>query len=283
MGYLHINNLYKDNKILLFKECYTMEKIHGTSAHILWKNNKVILFSGGAPHTVFTTLFNYEKLTKLFTENFPEKTVTIFGEAYGSKEQGMSETYGKQLKFIVFDVQVGDMFVDVPTAENIAKQFELEFVHYNKIDVTIENLDAERSRPSTQAKRNGITEDKISEGIVVRPLVELRSNNDERVIAKHKNDIFRETKTVRVITEEKLAILGGAEEVATEWVTEMRLTHVLDKLQCAIEVESIKKVIIAMVEDILREAVDEIVDTPEVRRAIGVHTAIMFKDRIKNR
>jgi intein/homing endonuclease len=29
MSYLHINNLYKDREILLFKECYAMEKIHG--------------------------------------------------------------------------------------------------------------------------------------------------------------------------------------------------------------------------------------------------------------
>lgn len=29
MGYLKINNLYKEQTILLFKECYALEKIHG--------------------------------------------------------------------------------------------------------------------------------------------------------------------------------------------------------------------------------------------------------------
>ena len=30
MGYMHIDNLYKDQRILQFKECYALEKIHGT-------------------------------------------------------------------------------------------------------------------------------------------------------------------------------------------------------------------------------------------------------------
>jgi hypothetical protein len=32
MAYLHIENLYKARDIMLFRECYAMEKIHGTSA-----------------------------------------------------------------------------------------------------------------------------------------------------------------------------------------------------------------------------------------------------------
>ena len=32
MSYMHIDNLYKNQDILLFKECYALEKIHGTSA-----------------------------------------------------------------------------------------------------------------------------------------------------------------------------------------------------------------------------------------------------------
>jgi hypothetical protein len=42
MGYLKINNLYKDKKILQFKQVYAMEKIHGC----LDKNSLVKLSSG---------------------------------------------------------------------------------------------------------------------------------------------------------------------------------------------------------------------------------------------
>lgn len=29
MGYMHINNLYKNQEILMFKECFALEKVHG--------------------------------------------------------------------------------------------------------------------------------------------------------------------------------------------------------------------------------------------------------------
>ena len=34
MGYRHIDNLYKNQDILLFRECFALEKIHGTSANV---------------------------------------------------------------------------------------------------------------------------------------------------------------------------------------------------------------------------------------------------------
>lgn len=54
MGYLHIENLYKNQDIMMFKECYALEKIHGTGAHVKWKNAQVEYFSGGAQNEVFT-------------------------------------------------------------------------------------------------------------------------------------------------------------------------------------------------------------------------------------
>ncbi len=47
MGYLHIDNLYKVRDILLFKRCYAMNKLHGTSSHISWKEGKLHYFPGG--------------------------------------------------------------------------------------------------------------------------------------------------------------------------------------------------------------------------------------------
>lgn len=55
MGYLHIENLYKNKTILLFRECYALEKIHGSSAHVSFRVNDdgtdaVNLFAGGGSH-----------------------------------------------------------------------------------------------------------------------------------------------------------------------------------------------------------------------------------------
>ena len=42
MGYRHIENLYRPRAqtILLFRECYALEKIHGTSAHVAWRDGR---------------------------------------------------------------------------------------------------------------------------------------------------------------------------------------------------------------------------------------------------
>jgi len=56
MGYADIENLYKNQDVLLFKEVYALEKLHGTSAHILWKDGQLTFFSGGEKHTNFVAL-----------------------------------------------------------------------------------------------------------------------------------------------------------------------------------------------------------------------------------
>ncbi|MBK8736540.1 MAG: hypothetical protein IPL98_11845 [Saprospiraceae bacterium] len=145
----------------------------------------------------------------------------------------------------------------------------------------LEALNAERDKPSTQAKRNGIEEDKIREGIVLRPLVEFIMKNGSRVIAKHKRDEFKETKTPREVSPEQLNT-GRCKAIADEWVTEMRLKHVLDKLPQGINVESTKLVIEAMVEDVYREAKGEIVESKDVTKFIGSRTAQLFKQKLQS-
>ncbi len=168
MGYLHIDNLYKNQTILLFKEVWALEKIHGTSAHIGWKHDekKIHFFSGGESHEKFVALFDRDFLIKKFEEVFPDISVVIFGEAYGGKQQAMSHTYGKELKFIGFDVKVGEYWLNVPNAKDVCKQFNIEFVAYVKVSTDLESLNAERDKPSVQAVRNGITEPKKREGYV---------------------------------------------------------------------------------------------------------------------
>jgi hypothetical protein len=280
MGYMHINNLYKDIDILMFKECYALEKIHGTSAHISLKNGNMIYFSGGMPYNTFISIFNIEKIEKNFKDNFPDMDITVYGEAYGGKCQGMSETYGKDAKFVAFDVKVGDNWLSVPDAEDVVKKLELEFVDYVKISTDLEKIDFERDKPSTQAIRNGMGNDKLREGVVLRPLIELRKNNGNRIIVKHKRAEFLETATKRKVEPDKLKVLTEADEIAKEWVTPMRLSHVLDKLNNPTEIEKTPVVIKAMIEDITREAEGEIIISPVVIKGIGKYTANLYKEKI---
>lgn len=282
MAYMHIDNLYKNGDILLHKRCYAMEKIHGTSAHISYKNGRIAFFSGGAKYEEFVKLFDIDSLQeKMGALNLGDTSLHIYGEAYGGKMHGMSATYGNSLKFVVFEVKIGDMWLAVPQAESFANDLGLEFVHYLEIPCDLESIDRQMNEPSVQAIRNGIPELKMREGIVLRPLIEVRKNNGERIIAKHKRPEFSETRTPRVVGD-KLEKMAEANAIVKEWATEERLSHILGRGEVELQIENIGKIIELMVEDIYREGEGEIVESNELRKAIGRTTALMCK-RLLNR
>lgn len=322
IGYMHIENLYRPaaQVILMFRECWALEKIHGTSAHVSFKYTElgwsVTFFSGGESHPKFVALFDQEKLLIAVKDlGIPiDKEITIYGEAYGGKQQGMSTTYGKELKFIVFDVQIGDTWLSVPDAGDVAKKLGLEFVHYVKcslmkleypkdaegktiwgeenltIVTNLSEIDVQRDAPSIQAVRNGCStpeafargEGPKREGVVLRPLVEMTLNNGSRVICKHKGDAFKETATPRpVVDPAQMKVLDDANAIANEWVTVMRLQHVLDKIpKSPNSMGTIPQIIKAMQEDVLREAEGEIVVTEMVKKAIGKKAVELYKQHL---
>lgn len=67
MGYTHINNLYRDQRILAFTHCYALEK---------WKDGKLGFFSGDQKH---------DKLAANF-QHLGHDEVIVYGEAYGGKQ-----------------------------------------------------------------------------------------------------------------------------------------------------------------------------------------------------
>jgi hypothetical protein len=279
MAYLDIDNLYKNRDIFLFKECIAAEKIHGTSAHVRWRDGKVSFFSGGVDHASFVKLFDEERLCDAF-KKLEQPDIVVYGEAYGGKCQGMSATYGKDLRFVAFECRVGNHWLNLHRAEYITTELHLDFVPYRVIPATIEALDAEIMLDSEQAVKVGMGPGHMREGIVVHPPIEVTRNNGGRIIAKHKRADFAETKTPRPLSEDRLKVLAKAQEIADEWVTEMRLTHVLDAFPNA-DLSRMGEIIKAMVGDIEKEAVGEITEiTPETHKTIARNTALLFKRRL---
>ena len=296
MGYRHIDNLYKNQMIMLFKECYACEKVHGTSAHISFKRISTVapegidgiepdkidikFFSGGASHEQFVSLFDKQVLEDKFRDlGFNE--LTIYGEAYGGKMQGMSKTYGPTLQFIAFEIETATSWFDMPRVEHFANLLGIECVPYVKIPCTLEALDAEKNRDSEVAIRRGMGPGHIREGVVLRPLHEFvhQGENGGTIRSKHKRDEFKETATKREVVNDPnyLKVLSDAQAIADEWVTEERLNHVLDKLDMADG--DLGKLIGAMFEDVTREAAGEIVVGKETRGAISKKVVKMYKDR----
>jgi hypothetical protein len=280
---MKIHNLYSDRKIQMFRECWAMEKVHGTSAHIKISNNKIIYFSGGESHDRFVSLFNETDILERHSINKLPDNIYIHGEAYGEKQQGMSDTYGKELRFIAFDVKVGDgddkTWFDIPQAEIFCNLLNIEFVPYWKVNTTNEALDEAKDRDSEVAKRRGIESPKKMEGVVLRPLIEMYDRHHSRIICKHKRDDFRETKSKRSLTDEEVKILTDAEEIADEWITEMRINHIVGKFP-EVDITMTGKIIKMIVEDVLIEGKGEFIESHAVTRALSKKAGTIFKQML---
>jgi hypothetical protein len=283
MGYRKIPNLYKDKTIFLFRQCVASEKVHGTSAHISFNaiTGNLTFFSGGARHDQFVALFDQHALIDAFKKNHEEHSdcteITIYGEAYGGNVQRMKDTYGSNLNFIVFEVALNENWMSHFQAERIAVRLGFEFVPYRIIDVTEDSINEEMVADSEVAKRRGMGEGKMREGIVLRPLQELIHPNGGRIICKHKRPEFAEREhTPRIADPDELKFLQDAQAIADEWVTAMRLNHVLDKFPDA-TMEDANKIIRAMIADVETEGQGEIVSSKEARKAISKKTMVLFK------
>ena len=286
MSYMDIPNLYKAQEILLFKEIWSMEKLHGTSAHIGWKpEGGMQYFQGGTNKDSFLKLFDQEKLKVTFEEYIAARSVEkfpiiVYGEAYGGKLQGMSATYGKDLRFAAFEVKIGDHWLVVPAAEEISRRLGFDFVPYKHIPGTIEAVELALYEDSEQAIKNGMGPGHPREGIVLRPPIEVTKNNGSRIMAKHKNPKFSETKTPHEVDPARMKILVDAEAIAEEWVTPMRLVHVLDAFPEPWDMQITRDVIRGMIADVFKESKGEIIDSKEAHTAIGTRTAKLFKEKL---
>jgi hypothetical protein len=278
MGYRHIDNLYKETTILQFRACFALEKVHGTSAHVMWRDGVLSFFSGGEKHERFVGLFDVGDLHERFTALGHDK-VTVYGEAYGGSQQAMRATYGDALAFIAFEVQIGETWLSVTNAADVCQKLGIEFVPFAQGPATVEWLNGQRDADSEVAIRRGMGAGKKREGVVVRPVLEFLDHRGNRVMAKHKRDDFRETRTPREVNPDQLKVIVGAEAIAQEWVTSMRLEHVLDKIPKPHTAELTGAVIKAMIEDVEREAVGEIVASAAARKAISAATAKLYRSK----
>tara|TARA_R100001244_G_scaffold129809_3_gene101491 strand:- start:1175 stop:2125 length:951 start_codon:yes stop_codon:yes gene_type:complete len=300
MGYRKIQNLYKPQSseaVLMMDRCYAMEKIHGTSAHVGWRRKAegnakpagFFNFPGGIKESTFMEMFlrlhpNFEALIAGAMDKLKDiNEIVFFGEAYGGNCQKMSDVYGP-LNFIVFEVRVNGKWLTPPESYDWAFGMQLGFVYYEEGPATLEFLNKMRDLPSQQAKRNGMGDDKIGEGIVIRAISEdMKDKFGERIIIKHKRAEFRETKSPREIDPEKQKRYAEARETAEEFVVEQRLLHVVDKLVATnpkfeYSMKNTTRVIGAMIGDVRKEEGDTIEWSKSIQTAIGNRTAKLWRE-----
>jgi hypothetical protein len=125
-----------------------------------------------------------DKLQETFSEG-----AVLYGEGYGASIQKGGGNYRADQDFVLFDVRVGDWWLERTNVEGIAKTFGLDVVPMVGVGTLHDMVEAVRTGMKS---RWG---DFIAEGIVARPRVELKSRGGHRIIAKIKHRDFVQSGT----------------------------------------------------------------------------------------
>ena len=164
------------------------EKIDGTNIRIHWDGHQVS-FGGRTDNAQIPAplvnrlndLFGGETNAQLFEQKFGETEITLYGEGYGAKIQKGGGLYKSDgVDFIMFDARVGDLWLTRDSVEDIANTFGVEVVPVvlrGDIDDAVKYV---RSRPMSTIGTAPM------EGLVGRPMVELRDRRGSRIIVKVK-------------------------------------------------------------------------------------------------
>jgi len=119
---------------------------------------------------------------KWFAKELPP--MTLYGEGYGAKIQKGGGNYRPDQSFVLFDIRIGDAWLEQENVADIAQQLDLDIVP----TLAIGNLYGMINLVQSGMKSKW--GDFISEGVVARPVCELQNRLGERVITKLKHKDF---------------------------------------------------------------------------------------------
>lgn len=188
-----ILNDYRNSTIAYLKDNMWVftEKVDGTNIRVHWDGHKVE-FGGrtdkaqipGLLLSKLNEMFMTTEAEELFEQTWGDKDVILFGEGYGPKIQNGGE-YRSDVSFILFDVLVGDNYQEREWVEKTAQMFNIDVVPIVLTGTIQDGIDYVMKHPrSTMGTA-------MMEGVVGRPMIELRDRRGERVIVKIKWEDFK--------------------------------------------------------------------------------------------
>lgn len=169
------------------------EKIDGTNIRVHWDGHKVY-FGGRTENAQIPTnllyvledLFSKRESEELFEQKFGENEVIFFGEGFGKKIQKDGDKYSEEPDFALFDVLIGDIYLERSNVEELAKAFNCQVAPILLRGTIQEAIDYVKSDPaSTIAQRP-----RHIEGVVGVPAQRIYSANGSRVIVKIKGEDY---------------------------------------------------------------------------------------------
>lgn len=161
------------------------EKVDGTNIRVIFKDGGVT-FGGRTdnaqiPAQLVTRLNErFLPLAPKLAEVFPDGAAVLYGEGYGAKIQKIGANYRADQDFILFDVKVGDWWLQRADVEDVAHKLGIDVVPIIGEGTLFDAIEMARA---------GITSTWgafQAEGIVARPKTELQSRSGARIITKIK-------------------------------------------------------------------------------------------------
>ena len=170
------------------------EKVDGTNIRVMCQDYREdgkqygITFGGKTdaaqiPATLIERLvhrFHTDEQRARLAEIFPDGNACLYGEGYGAKIQKGGGNYRADQDFVLFDVKVGDWWLQRADVEDVAQKLGLDVVPI---------IGEGTLHDAIAAAKAGIAStwgNFQAEGIVARPKTELKTRNGHRIITKIK-------------------------------------------------------------------------------------------------
>ena len=167
------------------------EKINGTNIRVIWKDGQ-LTFGGRTDNAQIPSLL-VNKLNERFTPEsfgiFDEGAdVVLYGEGYGAKiQKGGGNYISDGVDFILFDVLVGDVWLERDNVEDIANKLSVFCVPVIGYGTLRDAIGIVHNGFLSQAANNP---DHVAEGLVIRPMVGMSDRLGRRIITKLKAKDF---------------------------------------------------------------------------------------------
>lgn len=163
------------------------EKIDGTNIRIYWDGHKVSYYGrtdkAQIPSQLMNRLielFGGDINEEMFEQKFGDMSVMLIGEGYGAKIQKGGGDYRADNDFILFDVCINGNYQPRESVKEIANYFNIDVVPTIMIGRLQDGVDYVKSKPKSKIGNAD------SEGLVARPLKELKDRTGNRIIVKIK-------------------------------------------------------------------------------------------------
>lgn len=168
------------------------EKVDGTNVRIEWDVNPLEnkLNFGGKTDNAQMSIFLFKRLQEIFTEGrfampYSDISMTLYGEGYGAKiQKGGGNYIPNGVDFVLFDVMINGYWLERKNIEDIALKLGIKVVPILNTGTLLDAINF------TKEGFKSYWGDFIAEGMVLKPLVELKNKKSERVITKMKYKDF---------------------------------------------------------------------------------------------